>query len=72
MDIQMPEMDGIEAARLIRAMKEPWAQIPIIAMTANAFKEYIEQRKAAGMNAHAAKPIDMDELMEKLNVYLSA
>jgi signal transduction histidine kinase len=66
MDMQMPEMDGLEATRRIRAMKEPWARIPIIAMTANAFKEDIEQCKAAGMNAHVAKPIDMGDLMEKL------
>jgi signal transduction histidine kinase/CheY-like chemotaxis protein len=71
MDMQMPEMDGLEATRHIRAMKEPWAGIPIIAMTANAFKEDIEQCKAVGMNAHVAKPIDMGDLMEKLNVYLS-
>jgi signal transduction histidine kinase/CheY-like chemotaxis protein len=70
MDMQMPEMDGLEATRLIRAMKEPWAQIPIIAMTANAFKEDIERCKAAGMNAHVAKPIDMNDLIEKLSVYL--
>jgi CheY-like chemotaxis protein len=71
MDMQMPEMDGLEATRLIRAMKEPWARIPIIAMTANAFKEDIEQCKAAGMDAHVAKPIDMDDLMEKLKSYLA-
>jgi signal transduction histidine kinase len=70
MDMQMPEMDGLEATRRIRAMKTPWARIPIVAMTANAFKEDIEQCKAAGMDAHVAKPIDMDDLTEKLNVYL--
>jgi CheY-like chemotaxis protein len=51
---------GLETTRFIRAMKELRVRVPIIAMTANAFKEDIERRKAAGMNAHAAKPIDME------------
>ncbi len=60
MDIQMPIMDGYLAAREIRAMKEPrLANLPIIAMTANAFEEDREKALAAGMNGHLPKPIDV-------------
>ncbi|NCA71204.1 MAG: PAS domain S-box protein [Sphingobacteriia bacterium] len=59
MDIQMPVMDGYEAARRIRALD---TQVPIIALTANAFPEHIEQAHAAGMNAHLSKPIDLQQL----------
>lgn len=63
MDIQMPNMNGYEAARAIRALKRPDAdQIPIIALTANAFARDIRAAKAAGMTAHVAKPIDMEVL----------
>ncbi|MEG1559935.1 MAG: response regulator [Clostridia bacterium] len=59
MDIRMPIMDGLTAARAIRQMRKPNAKtIPIIAMTANAFDEDIEKTKSAGMNAHLTKPID--------------
>ncbi len=67
MDIQMPEMDGYEAARRIRAMSAPEAaSIPIIAMTANVFKEDIEKSRAAGMNGHLGKPLDLDAVLRKL------
>jgi len=70
-DIQMPEMDGYEATRRIRSSGLPKAQsIPIIAMTANVFKEDIEKCLSAGMNDHIGKPIDPDELFEKLKQYL--
>ncbi|MEC4175748.1 ATP-binding protein [Adlercreutzia sp. R7] len=60
MDVQMPVMNGHEAARAIRALDRPDAQtIPIIAMTANAFAEDEREALAAGMNAHVAKPIDL-------------
>jgi len=60
MDVQMPVMDGYEATRAIRALDDPaLANIPIIAMTANAFAEDIQAAKNAGMNAHIAKPIDI-------------
>lgn len=63
MDIQMPVMDGYEAAREIRSLKRPDAAvIPIVAMTADAFAEDVEKARSAGMNAHIAKPIDPDEL----------
>ena len=63
MDVQMPVMNGHDAARAIRAMDRPDAgTIPIIAMTANAFAEDERQALAAGMNAHVAKPIDVHTL----------
>ena len=72
MDLQMPEMDGFEATRRIRALDTPAAKvIPIIAMTANVFKEDIEKCLAAGMNDHVGKPLDMDVLLAKLRKYLT-
>ncbi len=65
MDVQMPVMNGYEATRRIRELKRPDAlNIPIIAMTANAFAEDVKEALDAGMNAHIAKPIDM-ELLKK-------
>jgi signal transduction histidine kinase/CheY-like chemotaxis protein len=70
MDIQMPEMDGYEAARTIRSCDIPNAKtIPIVAMTANAFKEDIEKCLASGMNDHLAKPIDPVEVIRKIAQY---
>ena len=67
MDIRMPQMDGLTAANNIRHMSNSDAQtIPIIAMTANAFDDDIEKSKAAGMNAHLAKPIEPDRLFQVL------
>ena len=71
MDLQMPEMDGYEATRRIRALPVPWAgQIPIVAMTANVFREDVEKCLAAGMNDHVGKPVDFNELLAKLRKYL--
>ena len=71
MDLQMPEMDGYDATRKIRAMDAPKAKnIPIIAMTANVFKEDIESCLAAGMNGHIGKPLDFDEVVAKLREFL--
>jgi CheY-like chemotaxis protein len=71
MDIQMPEMDGYEAARCIRALDAPCARdIPIIAMTANVFREDIEKCLEAGMNDHTGKPLDLEKVLEKLRKYL--
>ena len=66
MDIQMPNMNGYQAARAIRALDHPLADIPIFAMTANAFAEDKERARAAGMNGHIAKPIDIKILMHTL------
>jgi CheY-like chemotaxis protein len=74
MDLQMPVMDGITATRRIRSLEGvPWAQsVPIIAMTANAFKEDALSCIAAGMDEHIAKPFDASDLVRKLAVYLGA
>jgi CheY-like chemotaxis protein len=72
MDIQMPEMDGYEATRHIRASGLPEAKtIPIIAMTANVFREDIEKSLDAGMDGHIGKPLNFDEVLEKLRMYLN-
>lgn len=71
MDIQMPVMNGYEAALAIRSSIHPQsATIPIIAMTANAFAEDIKNALSAGMNAHIAKPIDPQKLYETLAAYI--
>ena len=67
MDIQMPKMDGYTATREIRTLNDPkCANIPIIAMTANAFEEDRKKAIKAGMNAHIAKPISVDIILENL------
>ena len=86
MDIHMPGMDGYESARLIRAFEEeqekqdpsslqesrnPRKRVPIVAMTANVFKEDVERCLAAGMNSHIGKPLDFDAVMATLKTYLS-
>ena len=71
MDIQMPNLDGYEATRLIRALDcEPLAKIPIIAMTANAFEEDKKKALSVGMNAHLAKPINIGKLMNTITSFL--
>ena len=71
MDIQMPNMDGYKAAQVIRNLSdEKLANIPILAMTANAFEEDRQNALQAGMNGHVAKPIDVNKLMETLAVVL--
>ncbi len=67
MDIMMPVMDGLEATRAIRNMeREDAKKIPIIAMTANAFKEDAEKCFAAGMNAHLSKPLDIEQMKKTI------
>ncbi|MCL1905569.1 MAG: response regulator, partial [Clostridiales bacterium] len=71
MDIHMPEVDGYSSTRLIRALKDPHAQtVPIIAMTANVFREDIDACLAAGMNSHVGKPLDIKDMIEKLRHFL--
>jgi CheY-like chemotaxis protein len=71
MDVQMPEMDGFEATKRIRALDNEKAKnIPIIAMTANVFKEDIERCLNSGMNDHVGKPLDFGEVMDKLRRWL--
>ncbi|MDR2028849.1 MAG: response regulator [Treponema sp.] len=74
MDVQMPEMDGYEATRRIRAWEaehpESSRRIPIIAMTANVFREDIEKCLKSGMDGHVGKPLDFDEVLEKLRQFL--
>ena len=71
MDIQMPEQDGYATARQIRAMTAPRAaSIPIVAMTANVFREDVEKCLACGMNDHLGKPLDLDEIVRTLRRYL--
>ena len=73
MDIQMPKMDGYAATREIRALDVQKAKtVPIIAMTANVFREDIERCAAAGMDGHLGKPLDFDEVVAKLREYLLA
>ena len=73
MDIQMPNMDGYQAAQCIRHLDDKMkAEIPIIAMTANAFAEDRQKALSVGMNDHVAKPIDMNTLIPVLQKYLQA
>ncbi|MDR2159517.1 MAG: response regulator [Treponema sp.] len=79
MDVQMPEMDGYEATRIIRSLEQERSvreehssprRVPIIAMTANVFREDIERCLEAGMDDHVGKPLDLEDVMEKLRRYL--
>ena len=71
MDIQMPVMNGYDAALAIRKMKDTKkSRIPIVAMTANAFAEDTQKALSVGMNAHVAKPVDMNILVPTMMKYL--
>lgn len=71
MDVQMPKMDGYAATRQIRTLPSDAANVPIVAMTANAFEEDKQRTIRAGMNAHIAKPIEAGRLMETLSHILT-
>ena len=67
MDIQMPEMNGLDATKAIRALDDPWASsLPIVAMTADAFSENVTECLNAGMNGHIAKPIDVKLVIKEI------
>lgn len=71
MDLQMPVMNGHDATRALRAMnRRDIREIPIIAMTANAFLDDVQQSKASGMNEHMSKPLDIDQLQRMLSRWL--
>lgn len=71
MDVQMPVMNGHEAARAIRSLEREDARtIPIFAMTADAFTEDEQAALAAGMNAHLAKPLEMEDLKKAVNQFI--
>jgi signal transduction histidine kinase/ActR/RegA family two-component response regulator len=72
MDIHMPNMDGREAVKLIRSSNQPWADIPVVALTADAMPGDHERYMAMGMNAYVAKPIDQRELFTAISNALSA
>lgn len=72
MDIRMPVMDGITATRMIRQMdREDAKEVPIIAMTANAYEEDIQKTKEAGMNEHLSKPVDPQLLFDTLERFIT-
>ncbi len=67
MDVQMPEMNGLDATRAIRKLEDPWASsIPIVAMTADAFSENVTECLNAGMNGHIAKPVDIKLVIKEI------
>lgn len=72
MDIQMPLMNGYEATKAIRDMQKPGEHVPIIAASANAFEEDIRHSLEAGMDAHVAKPIRVEQLVEELKKFIKA
>lgn len=69
MDVQMPDMDGLEATRRIRADAR-WQKLPVIAITAKAMRDDQEQCRKAGCNDYLAKPIELDRLISLLRVWL--
>jgi CheY-like chemotaxis protein len=71
MDMRMPEMDGLEATKAIRALpREDAETIPIIALTANVFDEDVQRSMQAGLNAHLSKPVQPDVLYETLETMI--
>jgi len=67
MDVQMPELNGLDATRAIRRLENPWAaSIPIVAMTADAFSENVTECLEAGMNGHIAKPVDIKLVIKEI------
>ena len=72
MDVQMPVMDGYTATRTIRALDDPGLNnIPILAMTANAFQEDVQAARNAGMDGHIAKPLDVQKMLDEIRTALT-
>jgi CheY-like chemotaxis protein len=71
MDVQMPEMNGYDATKAIRALAGDKSRIPIIAMTANVMKEEVERCKEAGMDGYVPKPFKREELMNAIGISLN-
>ncbi|MDE6204079.1 MAG: response regulator, partial [Lachnospiraceae bacterium] len=71
MDVRLPVMNGYDATRAIRALDREDKDLPIIAMTADAFTDDIQVCLESGMNAHTAKPIDVSELMQILQKFMN-
>ena len=70
MDVHMPVMDGMKATKMIRGLeREDAAKIPIFAMTADVYEEDIEKTKAAGMNGHLTKPLNLEKMIWMLSGY---
>jgi CheY-like chemotaxis protein len=71
MDMRMPVMDGLEATKAIRSLdREDAKEIPVVALTANAFDEDVERSMQAGLNAHLSKPVDPEVLFETLETLI--
>jgi CheY-like chemotaxis protein len=70
MDVQMPEIDGLTATKIIRTLADPVGQIPIIAMTGNVLPHQVRSFLDAGMNDHVGKPIDRTELYKTVRNWL--
>ena len=71
MDIQMPVMNGYDATRAIRKLEKSGEHVPIIAASANAFDEDVKNSLEAGMDAHLAKPVNIDQLKAKMKEYVN-
>jgi CheY-like chemotaxis protein len=71
MDVRMPEMDGLEATRHIRALPSPHGQVPILALTAYTFPDQVTQCRDAGMDGHVPKPVDYETLMHAIDAVVA-
>ncbi len=72
MDVRMPGVDGLEATRRIRALPLPWADVPILGVTANAFTDQVTDCMMAGMDGHVSKPVGYAKLIEAVAIHAGA